>query len=408
VILFQSQAAGVQEDVELSSQDRLRSDLDDLITQQAILDDLMILGRVLWEPVSNEWEPWLRSIYQCTLGAGLLGAIGDLCPTINPDDLSIDLDRGPLVNAHFAQHDASLMEIWITEKSPGGSGLIEDFMRSYAEDPRRFFSMVRAGMEMGEFELIDHQLTMLLNILVGEGSDTQDAVRRVRSANQHEQLAKATSELRFALLRDGFSPFHGFLVSMGNRILRPGNGPATDEYLSSAIQRWQEEEERLGLEIDLRVICYWLSQAANIDSVISEAGIPTGEGRISWRMNAIYGLLWGRGREIRQASLQVRNQFIELPPVERLLVIDSIMDERKRISVESDDWMIITTELLSQGRLVTLTCAESKRALLGSALHALITNPVETGYLNAYARLQGVRQTNSVLEADIELLEAVQ
>lgn len=408
VIIFQSQAADVQEEVELSSQDRLRSDLEALLTQPVILEELMALGRFLWEPVSDQWEQWLRKIYQCTLGAALLRTIGDLCPTINPDDLSIDLDRGPLVNAHLAPRDDLQMEIWITEKSPGGSGLIEEFMRSYAEDPRRFFSMVRASLEMGEFELIDHQLIQLLNLLAGEGSITKDVVQRVRASNHHEQLIQATRELRGALLQDGFSPFHGFLVSMGNRILRSGAGPATDSYLTSAIQRWKQEEERLGLEIDLRVICYWLSQAEAIDAVISEAGIPAGEDRIAWRMSAIYGLLWGRGREIRQTSLQVRNQFSELPPVERLLVLDSIVDDRVRISVDSDDWMILATDLLSQGRLVTLTCVETKRALLGSALHALITNPVETGYLQAYARLQGVRQTDSMLEADIELLEAVQ
>ena len=158
----------------------------------------------------------------------------------------------------------------------------------------------------------------------------------------------------------------------------------------------------------MRVICYWLSQAETIDAVAFEAGIPVGEDRIAWRMSAIYGLLWGRGREIRQTSLQIRNQFSELPPVERLLVIESIADDRVKISVDSNDWMIIATDLLAQGRLVTLTCVEAKRALLGSALHALVTNPVETGYLQAYARLQGVRQTNSIIEADIELLEAVQ
>jgi hypothetical protein len=408
VILFQSQAVDLQEDAEFSSPDRLRSDLDALLAQPTILEELMLLGQLLWEPISAEWEEWLRKIYQCTLGAALLRTIGDLCPTINPDDLSIDLDRGPLVNAYLALCDDPHVEIWITEKSPGGSGLIEEFMQSYAEDPRRFFSMVRASMEMGEFELIDHQLIRLLNFLIEDNSESHDVVRRIRASHNHEQLSKATSELRLALLRDGFSPFHGFLVSMGNRVLRPGAGPATDAYLASAIQRWKAEEERLGLEIDLRVICYWLSQAPEIDAVVSETGIPVGEDRIAWRMSAIYGLLWGRGREIRQTSLQVRNQFSELPPVERLLVIDSIMDDRIRVSVDSSDWMVTATDFLAQGKLVTLTCIETKRALLGSALHALITNPVETGYLKAYARLQGVRQTNSLLEADIELLEAVQ
>jgi hypothetical protein len=408
VILFQSQATVVQDDVEFSSQDRLRADLDELLAQPSILEELMALGRLLWTPVSEEWEPWLRTTYQCTLGAAIMRSIGDLCPTINLDDLAIDLDRGPPVSAHLAPRAESHVEVWITEKSPGGSGLIEEFTRSYGEDPRRFFSMVRAAMEMGEFELIDHQLVQLLKLLVDEGSDTKNLVGQVRGTNSHEQLVEVTRELRLALLRDGFSPFHGFLVSLGNRILRPGTGPATDAYLASAVHRWKAEEERLGLEIDLRVICYWLSQSADIDGVVAEAGIPIGEDRTAWRMSAIYGLLWSRGREIRQTSLQVRSQFSELPPVERLLVIDSIVDDRVRISVDCDDWMEVARQHLVAGRLVTLNCVDKKRELLGIALHSLITNPVETEYLCAYARLQGVRQTNNILEADIELLEAVQ
>ena len=408
LILFQSQAADIQDETEFSSQDRLRSDLSALLAQESILQELMALASLLWEPVTDEWESWLGKVYQCTLGSAILRTIGDLCPTINSEDLSIDLDRGPLVNAHLAPLVDDQLEIWITEKTPGGSGLIEEFMRGYSEDPRRFFSMVRAAMEMGEFEMIDHQLIKLLNLLVGDESDTLNLVRQVRATTQHHQLAKATRELRSALIRDGFSPFHGFLVSMNNRVLRSGAGPATDRYLRDAIQRWMAEENRLGLEIDLRVICYWLSQSAVIDAVVSEAGIPAGEDRIAWRMSAIYGLLWGRGREIRQTSLRAHSLFSELPPIERLLVIESVMDDRVRVSVENVEWMSMATAYLTEGKLVTLTCAEKKRGLLGSALHSLITNPIEAGYLQAYARLQGVRQTNDVIEADIELLEAVQ
>lgn len=409
-ILFQSQAMEAEAEGEYSGQDRLKHDIEELLHQPAILDEIAMSAKVLWEPVSEEWESWLRGVYQCTLGSALLIAIGDLCPTINLDDLSIDLERGPKVHEHIDPREDRLVEIWITEKSPGGSGLIEEFMCSYAEDPRRFFSMVRATLEMGEFELIDHQLVKLMALLVDNDTDSEvrDIVKQIRAITSHDQLIKASRELRLALLREGFSPFHGFLASMGNRVLRPGSGLATDRYLTSAIHHWCTEEQRLGLEIDLRVICCWLSQTADIDAIVEEAGIPAGQDRNAWRMSAIYGLLWARGRAIRQAPLQIWNSFSELPPVERLLVIDTINDERERVSVEESEWMGKTSTLLGQGRLVTLVCEAKNRAMLGSALHALITNPVETGYLRAYARLQGVRQNNNILEADIELLEAVQ
>jgi hypothetical protein len=90
------------------------------------------------------------------------------------------------------------------------------------------------------------------------------------------------------------------------------------------------------------------------------------------------------------------------------LVIDTISDDRAKVMVDSEDWLVTASQHLRKGRLVTLSCREGHRGLLGKALHALITNPIETDYLNAFARLQAVRQTNDILEADIELLEAVQ
>jgi hypothetical protein len=58
--------------------------------------------------------------------------------------------------------------------------------------------------------------------------------------------------------------------------------------------------------------------------------------------------------------------------------------------------------------LVTLSCHETRRDCLGQALNTLITNPIDAGYLRAYARLQGVRQSGDQIEADIELIEATQ
>ena len=411
-MLFQSQVFSdvqLEGETELSAPDKLRTDLDSLLKQQDIQSALIDLGGFLWNPITSEWESWLRKIYQCTLGAALLKTIGDLCPAINTDELSIDFNRGPLINEGFAPLDDKSLEVWITEKNPGGNGLIEDFMRAYSEDPRRFFSMVRASTEMGEFELIDHQLIQLFDLFKTNTSESKCVIDRIRMINNHKDLIIENRKLRIALLEDGFSPFHGFMVSIANRILRAGSNLATDNYISKTINQWKTEEERLGLEIDLRVICYWLSQSDDIDNVVDVTGIPNGPARIAWRMSAIYGLLWGRGREIRQTSLQVRNMFTELPPVERLIVIDSLVDDRVKIPVNSDNqWLEEASKHLTNGQLVTLTCSTSERSYLGSALHALITNPIDSGYILAYARLQGIRQTNESLEADIELLESIQ
>lgn len=409
-LLFQSNVVQAQSsESEELPQEKLRQELDECLQRVEIVDELHRAAAVLWESVTDSWEPWLRGVFHATFAAALLRSVTDICPTIDADELQIDLSRGAVDDAQASAFDPALSEVWLTEKSPGGSGLIEDFMRHYAEDPRRFFAVVRANLEMSEFEQIDYQLNGLVRLLTrGKSTEVTECVGQFRAAQRQQDMDGHLRTLRRSLVVEGFSPFHGFFVSLGSRILRQGSGPATDRYLANVLERWESEEARLGVEIDLRIMSYALSQSSDIDRVVGEFGTAAGTDRGAWRMSAVYGLLWPRGRAIRQTALQVRNPFSDLPPIERLLVAECLVDDRIRISVEEADWFERTAEHLSAGRLVTLTCHGSRREYLGDALNALVTNPIDAGYLRAYARLQGVRQSASAIEADIELIEAVQ
>jgi hypothetical protein len=362
----------------------------------------------LWEPASVEWRPWLEGVYQSTMAAAILRAIGDLCPTLDTDDLVVDLGRGPKPGAIAAELPPEVREIWITERAPGGNGNVEEFLRCYAEDPRRFFSTVRAALESGEFELIDQQLNRLLATLLTEEtpSAVRECVQRFRSSGTHADMAQSSKELRLALVREGFAVFHGFLTSLSTRILRRGAGPASDVFVARSMQQWTEAERNLGVEIDLRIMAYCLSQGTDIDTVAREAGLPAGHELAPWRMSAIYGLLWPRGRQVRHSALNLRNPFVQLPPIERLLVIDSLQEESCRVSVQDNQWFEQAAHLLSDGKLVTLTCDEGNGTRLADALAFLITNPIDSGYLRTYARLQRFRKVGGELSVDLELPEA--
>lgn len=414
-LLFQSQIVEAPENEGDASPDKLRQELETFLADDAIVAELHDSAALLWKSVDDDWEPWLRRVYHATLAAALLRSINDLCPSIDTDDLVVDLDRGPALPGQDLGSDPDVVEAWFSERSPGGNGLIEEFMRRYAEDPRRFFSLVRANLGMGEFELIDHQLCRLIDLLdadavAGNNGDSQSAevVRLFRGANNQKQMADAFRKLRRTLVNDGFAPFHGFLVALGNRVLRPGSGPATDRYLSRVLQQWRSEETRIGIEVDLRVMSYYLSQSDEIDQVVSDIGGILGNDRAAWRLGAIYGLLWPRGRAVRQSGLQLWNPFTDLPMVERLLVADTIGEDRTCVSLLDDDWLQKAVGRLGDGRMVTLTCPGNERHRLAWALNALVTNPIESIYLRAYARLQGIRQSQSLIEADLELVEAAQ
>lgn len=409
-LLFQSNVVeGQGEDSEDLPQDRLRQDLEEFLQRADVVVELQRAAAVLWEQVNDQWEPWLRGVFQSTFAAALLRSIADLCPTIDPDELHLDLDRGPVDEAGAIGFDPALAEIWFTERGPGGNGLVEEFMRRYAEDPRRFFSIVRANLDMGEFEMIDHQLKGVIRSLADDpNSEVGETVQAYRCASSQHEMVLRMPQLRSALVKAGFVPFHGFFASMGNRVLRQGSGPASDQYLAAVLAQWDTLEDRLGIEIDPRVMSYFLSQSDDIDRIIPEMNAVLGTDRRAWRMSAVYGLLWARGRAVRQSALQVRNPFCELPTVERLLVAEVLADDRVRIPVADLDWLERTAEHLALGRMVTLTCRESQRQLLGRALNALVTNPIDAGYVRAFARLQGVRQLADAIEADIELIEATQ
>ena len=404
--LFESQIVeSDDQQVTLSTDDRLRQELQGLLLNSSLVHDLYSSAAVLWQAPDPSWHSWLQSVYRSTMAAALMRAIGDLCPTLDSDDLLVDIEFGPSHDRHCL---SEVHQIWISERAPGGNGHVEEFMRAYADDPRRFFSMIRAALDVSEFELIDKQLNRLLDTMLAEEppSGLRECVRRFRSSTTHAELGRASKELRLSLVREGFSVFHGFLTALGTRILRQGAGSAADSFISRSIQRWSAEESRLGVEVDLRIFAYYLSQSADIDEVARQAGFPSGQDLRGWRMSAIYGLLWARGRYVRQSALHLRNPFHDLPPIERLLVVGSLRDERVRLSVESETWFEEAAAQLSNGKLVTLTCSEFSGESLANALTFLITNPINSGYLRTYARLQSYRKSDGELNVDIELPEA--
>jgi hypothetical protein len=411
-VLFQSQMVEVQnDDVELTGDDRLRRDLNTLLSDGAVLQQMAQASVCLYDPVDETWQEWLATTFHSTVAAGVLRAISDLCPTLDIEDLVVDLTRGAGIETDDkCPVSPNTTEIWITESGPGGNGLIEEFMRNYSDDPRRFYSMIRSALDMGEFEHIDHQTIKLLNLLTNDASKsgTAQTVQKIRGAASHGEMAALSRQLRSTMVREGLSPFHGFLVSVGNRLLRPGAGPSVDQYLARAIERWNNEEARLGIEIDMRVFCFWLAQSSDIDAIALEADLPAGTDHGSWRMNAIYGLLWARGHAMRQAPLQMRSPFSDLPPIERLLVVEALQNDRKVVAIQDGDWLVAAASHLASGHMVTLSAPDGARGALSRALEALICNPIETDYLRGYARLQGVRVREGSVEADVELVEAVQ
>ena len=188
-------------------------------------------------------------------------------------------------------------------------------------------------------------------------------------------------------------------------MLRPGSSFQTDKFLHKSLSFWRSEEERLGIELDLRTIAYHLSQNNEIDNIVG-LQIPQ-DNLFSWRYNTIYGLLWERGSEVRRAGLKLYNPFSQLPDAERLLVVKHLNTDSKKLSVVEVDWQKLALDYLSKKGSIILTCELTKQDILASGLRFFATNPVVTDYLSVYARVESIRRTGNTIEAELILEEVI-
>ncbi len=407
--LFQSQTISNEDsnDTENSDgQDRLRQDLDTLLRQKDVINELGRMSKCLWNSIDSEWETWLQQRFTATIAAAIYDAIQNFCPEIDGEGLVVDVQ--PFFEK---QNDINYTdEIWISETSPGGSGSIESFLQSYSEEPRHFYSLLTAALRENEHELIDHQLGRFLESTVGEKriESLVEVVSQYRQARKAEETEQSFSNIRRLLSKNKFVLFHDYLSALGNRILRAGSSFETDQFLYNAWQYWRSEEERLGVELDLRTIAYHLSQDNSIDRVVSSSGlqIPQ-ENLFSWRYNTIYGLLWERGSEVRRSGLELYNPFVQLPDAERLLVVEHLITEGKKLSLDEDDWKKSALERLSRDGSVILACDLSEPALFVSSLRFFAINPIITDYLSVYARVESIRRIGNNLEAEMVLEEVI-
>jgi hypothetical protein len=408
-ILFQSQVVD-DANAQGNTQDKLRQELSVFLANPQVRTSLFSLATILWMPIADHWEPWLRDRFAATSAAAAFSAILSLCPEIDCDGLVVDIDAGPREPDDVLAGQAGT-EIWISELAPGGNGQIEEALRQYAEDPRRFFNLMTAALRDNDFALSDHQISQFVREVVetdpdGDVALATEAFRQAYGADEsHAQFMI----LRKRLADSGFVTFHAFLVALANRILRPGTSTQSDSFFLSAIRLWDAEEDRLGVELDARVIAYRLARRDDIDIALSFAGIdaPTIHPD-QWRFSVVYGLLWPRGAQIRQAGLRIDSIFVDLPLSEPLLLRSFLETGLDTIDVRDLDWQERCLERLGARGAVTLLCPTEDSCAMADALSFLATNPVQTDYLSVFARVNAVRRVRDLYQIDVDVAEALQ
>ena len=138
--------------------------------------------------------------------------------------------------------------MWLSETSIGGLGIIEYLIRYYAEDPRRFWSLVADAQQPNDYEHTDIALTRLLRHVVQEAphGSAAAALADLRKARSAADAAQALKRLRSAWADLDGPPRHSALAALATRIMRPGSSAETDAMSLSLVDEWAALEHQLG------------------------------------------------------------------------------------------------------------------------------------------------------------------
>jgi hypothetical protein len=369
-------------------------------TIQIILNDL---ASVLWSEPDEEWHTWAALRFKATLGGALLDACNQLCPHFDVGDLILDIDPGPRPEDVNVESEGE--EIWITESTIGGGGVIEEILRRYAADPANFFRLAGSALAASDFEIVDSELTRLLE-LTQTSVEVADAMAEVRLTQGHNELKQASDRLRQVLSSAGILAIHPVITAINARVLRPGSNCETDQLLLNLISLWHTEEQRLGIEIDGRVFAYVVSNNDQLDQALSHLGLL--QPNPYWRFQVIYGLLWARGNIVRSRALSSYNPFVVIPDADREILLDVLQVGDRTVWLDEPDWRKQVEEAFKQGASVSLIARPDARGDLKSAMLSLAVEPMEVGFLQVYPVVEGMQRYPQGFGVRLRVRETVQ
>ena len=247
-----------------------------------------------------------------------------------------------------------------------------------------------------------------------EEEDIAQIINTLRDRLNHADNYRNRGELDKKLEQIGFQNNHEFKHALTTRFFRTNSNADLDNVLKSMYFKWKDFEEKLDIEIDLRVIAFILSNRNEnkIEEVLSEVDTPTDRNMIiAWRMGVIYGLLWGRGRIIRNNHLNVYNPYLQdlelqNKALERILFSNFLNTYFNRISIEESDFVHLVEKGLSENKVITIFSTLSKQDLIAECLIKILENKIMSGEIGVYPRILEVRKSTTEIEVDLELIEA--
>jgi len=395
---FDRSFQGLRSGEEDETSSPLRTGIEETLSDPAVVEVLSNALEDARNP-TDAWYWWLRQRFNTTVGAAVHTAVQTVLPEFSAeDDLMVDI---------IDSEGSEYAEVWLTETTIGGGGLLESLFASYSEDPRRFWNLVSGALEPSDTEIASLGLIRFVDELAGGVLET--AAFNFRNATDDEDALALWQGLLDDAARCGIPPTHTLSVSMATRLFLEGSSEGTDQLVATALDEWSKIEATFGFSIDQRTACGLLSRNSDFVSRLAIAVSDDIKGEDGWAYGVLLSVLWARPESVRAQALQAPMRYSRYVfSTERTLVLDGLEHGGDRISIHTETWRTEADLRLAFNGSCVLSASVEGDGLLKAAILEMMVTPVEVGALLCHPRLISIRRKLDTIEAFLELEEAPQ
>lgn len=380
-----------------------RDEFLDRMLSPEIWNELQRCAEEWVAPDPRRLGAWLSGRLAESLAEAALQAFQRLAPQhVVPDSLVVDL-------LPAGDGDPGTWDVWISETNTGGVGALEEIARRVVENPRDFFAALDAALAPTDHEVVSVGLLRFLELVEAE-PEVVAAVADVRTQVDRDGHERAFDALRTVLARHGLAVDATMAVSLHQRVLRPGTGPASDKLLLDLYRYWIALEEQLGVAVDLRTFAFLAVRLPLFEARIQQLfrentgeDLPT-----STRVAALTGLLWARPHEYRDQVLTSYSPFRRTGWTDPALIRELLLVDRvETVVFGAPDWRERVAQILSTEGVVRIRATRAQEAEFQRALVRLLADPVTFQDLEFYPNVTRLERDQAGTEATLAIKEMV-
>ncbi|MFT7003507.1 MAG: superfamily II DNA or RNA helicase, partial [Sulfurimonas sp.] len=327
-------------DKETTSESRLYERLKELLDAKSIR---VILHSVFNNAISVDdigWWKWVQHSLHKSFAEAVLAA----CQQLTPNQSAIDT---LLVDSLTIKEDSDEADIWLTESSAGGVGVLDSLVNVVGSNPTLLFQAIDAATQSSSYEHVVDSLEYFVN-LVNDDEEINTLALQICSVKEHKQRQELLSTLYSVLYKHGLPMSHAFKVAINTRLLRDG---VDNNFfnLIKEIMLWRDKlENDKEIAIDLQLLCFLISKEDEFVDKISKLQMSQSSQNVNI-VNFLTNILWPRSFEARWQVLQSYSPFNQNKFTDPQLVKSYILEEKiQYININDIDWDKQVSKYLSR------------------------------------------------------------